>query len=163
MLSGATIGNAVPTALADFFARESMFRGGVQVGTGDLDGDGLAEVWTGARPGGGPVVKAFARAGTALRAFFAGDASSRGGVSVAGFGTAAGRPAEVFAAAAGQVRVYDGSGTQLRPCRAFDAGTTGTTPVTVSQDVTGRTVVRVSPPAAGGADRLFDLNGVVVV
>src|SRR5207249_803341 len=45
--------------LASFYAYAPAFTGGVSVATGDVDRDGLAELFTGAGPGGGPHVKIF--------------------------------------------------------------------------------------------------------
>src|SRR6185503_13337388 len=50
------------TELTNFLAYDPAFRGGVRVGAGDLDGDGRAEILTGAGPGGGPHVMAIRRA-----------------------------------------------------------------------------------------------------
>ena len=47
------------TELAGFFAYDPAFPGGVFVACGDVTGDGVAEVITGAGPGGGPHVRAF--------------------------------------------------------------------------------------------------------
>ena len=68
--------------IRSFFAFEG-FLGAVSVGTGDLTGDGLADIIVGAGAGGGPHVKAFNGAtGAEIRSFFAFDTAFRGGVSV---------------------------------------------------------------------------------
>lgn len=71
-------------AFRDFFAYDAAFQGGVRVATGDLDGDGAADIVTGAGPGGGPHVKVFSgKDGAALASLFAFDAAFMGGVNVA--------------------------------------------------------------------------------
>jgi FG-GAP repeat len=45
--------------IRSFFAYDSGFRGGVSVAAGDIDGDGLADIITGAGPSGSPHVRAF--------------------------------------------------------------------------------------------------------
>ncbi len=70
--------------LASFFAYDTEFGGGVNVAAGDVDGDGLADIITGAGIGGGPDVKAFSGADLSeLASFFAFDPAFGGGVSVA--------------------------------------------------------------------------------
>jgi hypothetical protein len=70
--------------LADFFAYAASFTGGVNVAVADVNGDGRAEVITGAGGGGGPQVNVFdGTTGAPLWAFFAYDPSVRGGVRVA--------------------------------------------------------------------------------
>jgi hypothetical protein len=92
--------NAEPTGdalLGNFFAYDPAFGGGVSVGAADLNGDGVADIITGAGPGGGPHVKAVNGtqltnlqpngevANTALLdSFFAFIATSNGGVFVGG-------------------------------------------------------------------------------
>ena len=66
-----------------FFAYASSFRGGVNVAVGDVDGDGVDEIITGAGPGGGPHVMIFNSSGKAEGQFFAYDSAFRGGVNVA--------------------------------------------------------------------------------
>jgi hypothetical protein len=76
--------------IASFYAYDSRFNGGVSVATGDVNGDGILDIITGAGAGGGPHVKAFAlkfnggqAAPQVIASFFAYDANFPGGVSVA--------------------------------------------------------------------------------
>ncbi|MFA4930450.1 MAG: S8 family serine peptidase [Patescibacteria group bacterium] len=65
-----------------FFAYASSFRGGISVATGDVNGDGVDEIITGAGPGGGPHVRVFDSAGTVLTQFFAYATDFRKGITV---------------------------------------------------------------------------------
>ena len=70
---------------------QSQFQGGVEIAIGDINGDGVPDVITGAGPGGGPHVKVFdgvdVAAGSTnpgvLRTYFAYDGTFMGGVHVA--------------------------------------------------------------------------------
>lgn len=67
----------------DFMAFDPAFRGGVNVAVGDLNGDGVGEIVTGAGSGGGPQVKVFhGNSGAVQQSFFAGAVTLRGGVAV---------------------------------------------------------------------------------
>ncbi|PKM91411.1 hypothetical protein CVU82_02335 [Candidatus Falkowbacteria bacterium HGW-Falkowbacteria-1] len=68
---------------SQFFAYDQNFRGGVNVSVGDLDGDGMSEIVTGAGQGGGPHVRIFDMGGNLKGQFFAYDQNFRGGVNVA--------------------------------------------------------------------------------
>jgi hypothetical protein len=70
-------------ALGGFFAYPSNFTGGVRVAVGDVDGDGVDEIITGAGPGGGPHVRVFKLNGTEIGSFMAYDPNFHGGVYVA--------------------------------------------------------------------------------
>jgi uncharacterized repeat protein (TIGR01451 family) len=72
--------------VASFFAYHPAHAGGVAVAAGDLTGDGVAELITGAGPGGGPHVRAWSVAGGSMSevaSFFAYDPAHPGGVAVA--------------------------------------------------------------------------------
>jgi len=68
--------------MGSFFAFESTFRGGVELATGDLDGDGVDEIIIGAGNRGGPVMKIARANGEILSAFFALESTLRSGVFV---------------------------------------------------------------------------------
>jgi hypothetical protein len=71
--------------LRGFFAYHPGFGGGVRVATGDLDGDGLADILTAAGHGGGPHVRGLGgMSGADLAGFFAYEAGFSGGLFVAG-------------------------------------------------------------------------------
>lgn len=65
-----------------FFAYDKSFKGGVSIATGDIDGDGLLEIITGAGPGGTPHVRVFEINGKLISSYFAYDNAFSGGVNV---------------------------------------------------------------------------------
>ena len=70
--------------LKSFFPYATAFTGGVRVGSGDVNGDHVADIITGAGPGGGPHVQAFSGTNLALfQSVIAFDGSFAGGVYVA--------------------------------------------------------------------------------
>jgi hypothetical protein len=101
--------------LDPLLAFESAFRGGVQVATGDTDGDGTDEIIVGAGVGGGPRVRVLTRAGDVRADWFAYDAALRGGVRVAAGDTDGDGRAEIVTgagSAAPHVRVFSSAGNQ---------------------------------------------------
>ncbi|OGY81206.1 MAG: hypothetical protein A3I91_01840 [Candidatus Kerfeldbacteria bacterium RIFCSPLOWO2_02_FULL_42_19] len=69
-----------------FFPYDSKFRGGVRVASGDVNGDGIAEIITAPGPGGGPQVRLFDRTGKPVLVaggFMAYASSFKGGVNLA--------------------------------------------------------------------------------
>jgi hypothetical protein len=77
-------GTNTSTVLADFFAYGAGFTGGVYVAAGDVNGDGRADIITGAGPGSTPEVKVFSGNGLGvLIDFLAYGAGFSGGVRVA--------------------------------------------------------------------------------
>jgi hypothetical protein len=74
---------ATGAEIASFFAYAEAFRGGVRVAAGDVNGDGFADIITGAGPGGGPHVRAFSgQDQSELASFFPYIEGFRGGVRV---------------------------------------------------------------------------------
>lgn len=67
----------------EFTAYSNDFHGGVNISSGDVDGDGIQEVITGAGFGGGPHVMIFNEQGALKGQFFAYAKGFRGGVNVA--------------------------------------------------------------------------------
>jgi uncharacterized protein YkwD len=75
---------ATGAMLSSYYAYASSFRGGVTVAAGDVNGDGRADIVTGAGQGGGPHLKVFdGRTGALLQSMMAFDQTFRGGISVA--------------------------------------------------------------------------------
>ena len=65
-----------------FSAYSVSFKGGVNVGCGDIDADGSAEIVTGPGPSGGPHIKVFSASGAQKFEVFAGSASESTGAYV---------------------------------------------------------------------------------
>src|SRR5262249_5203988 len=72
------------SVLQSFYAFPVFFAGGVRVAAGDVNGDGAADIVTGAGAGGGPLVAVYNGATQALlQAYYALPPTFRGGVYVA--------------------------------------------------------------------------------
>lgn len=68
--------------MAQFFAYDQRFRGGVHVALGDVDGDGVQEIVTGPGFGGGPHVRVWNARAQVESQFFAYDAKKNAGARV---------------------------------------------------------------------------------
>jgi hypothetical protein len=131
-------GTPTVSEYASFYAYDARFGGGVRVATGDLDGDGAAEIITAAGPGGGPHVMAFtlteARTAIPVVSFFAYGATFRGGVfAAAGDMDGDGRDEIITGADAGggpHVRTFSAGGghgavSEISSFHAYDAAFSG--------------------------------------
>jgi hypothetical protein len=118
--------------IQEFLAYAPGFLGGVYVAAGDINGDGHADIITGAGQGGGPQVSVFSGVNDALlESFFAYSVGFTGGVRVAVVSdiNSDGGPEIVTATGAGgapHVEIFDGlSLTQLDSFFAYDNRFTG--------------------------------------
>ena len=149
--------------LMNFFAFEPSVTGGVNVGAGDLDGDGKDEVLTGAGAGFGPRVRAFNAAGQEVRSFFAYAPNFTGGVRVAvGDINGDGRMDIITGAGGGgsaHVKAFDGTSlAELQSFFAFDSGLREGVFVAAA-DVNGDGIAEIVAGAGGGGAshiKLFD-------
>jgi hypothetical protein len=152
--------------LTSFFAYTTSFTGGVRVAGGDVNGDGFADIITGAGPGGGPHVKVFngANPNKLLASYFAYAPSFTGGVFVAAGDTNGdGRADIVTGAGAGggpHVQVFDGSNVNNVLASFFAYGTNFTGGVSVATaDVNGdgKADIITGPGPRGGPNvKAFD-------
>ena len=69
--------------VSQFFAYDKKFKGGVNITAGDLDQDGLAEIITGAGPGGSPHLRSFNKDGQLIDSLFVFSANFSGGIKLA--------------------------------------------------------------------------------
>ncbi len=147
------------TEVASFYAYAESFTGGVRVAYGDVTGDGVADIVTGAASGGGPHVKAFdGRSGAEVASFYAFDAGYTGGVFVAAGG---GRIAVGQATGGSAVKVFNGTGTEVASFTAYE-GFTGGARVALT-DVTGDglpDLVTGAGPGGGPHVQAFTLPGI---
>jgi len=150
--------------LQSFFAYGAGFSGGVSVATGDINGDGYADIITGSGPGAGGHVKVFDGVTSAeIRSFFPYDPAFMGGVFV-GSGDVNGDGFDDIitgsgAGASPHVKVFDGrSGSGLHSFFPYSASFSGGVRVAAGDlDGDGRAEILTSP--GGGLTsqvRIFD-------
>lgn len=129
--------------IQDFFAYAPSFPGGVRVAAGDVNGDGYADIITGAGPGGGPHVEVFSGKDLSpLQSFFAYSPYFPGGVYVAAGDTNGDGHADVITGAGPgggpQVEVFSGiNGALLKSFYAYGSSFTGGVRVGWLPDVNG--------------------------
>ena len=117
--------------IREFFAYAVGFTGGVFVAARDVNGDGRADIITGAGPGGGPHVRVFdGVTGRPIREFFAYAVGFTGGVFVAARDVNGDGRADIITGAGPgggpHVRVFDGAtGAVIREFFAYALGFTG--------------------------------------
>ncbi len=147
-----------------FLAYSQSFRGGVRVATGDVNGDGVPEIITGAGPGGGPHVRVFDAKGRLKSEFFAYAPNFRGGISVAvGDIDADGKGEIITGAGPGggpHVRIFSADGTVKKQFFAYEKNvTTGVNVAAGEIDTDGKAEIVVSPATRGGSEPVKYYSG----
>jgi uncharacterized repeat protein (TIGR01451 family) len=150
--------------IRSFLAYEPTFRGGVNVSTGDINGDGVPDIFAGSGNGGGPAVKVFdGKTGNLIRSFFAYENSFRGGVIVNAGDVNGDGIADIIAGTGvgggPVVKVFDGvTGTLIQSFFAYDPSVRGGVNVAAG-DVNGDGFADIiTGTGVGGAPniRVFD-------
>jgi hypothetical protein len=152
--------------LSQFNAYESTFTGGVNVAVGDINGDGKPEIITGPGAGGAPLVEAFdPSTGRRMAAFFAYEASFRGGVYVAAGNVNGAGPDEIVTGVGvgggPVVGVFNNRGIRLNGFFADEPAFRGGVTVAVA-DTNGDNVpdiVTGTGPGGGPVVRVFGFAG----
>jgi len=153
--------------LANFFAYEPTYVGGLSVAIGDVNGDGIGEIITGTDQGGGPRVRILSLNGTSqptvIADYFAFDSAQRGGVRVAAADiNGDGRDDVIATTGAGvptRVIVFDGATqTPIRDFAPYGSGFSGGVFVAAGDfNGDGTPDIITGADAGGGPDvRAFD-------
>jgi hypothetical protein len=151
--------------LQSFFAYNPGFTGGVRVAAGDVNGDGRADIITGAGPGGGPHVEVFSgRDGSLLRSLFAYNPGFTGGVYVAGADINGDGKADIVTGAGPgggpHVEVFSGAdGSVLDSFFAYDPHFTGGVRVGAAAPSDSGASQILTGPGPGGGPELTSFEG----
>jgi len=109
---------------SSFLAYSENFKGGVNLASADIDGDGAKEIITGAGRGGGPHIRVFKANGQVINQFFAYDLKFSGGVNVVAQDVDAFGQAKIITAPQSNyqplIRIFNYDGTLLKEFLAFD-------------------------------------------
>ncbi|MDD4606719.1 MAG: S8 family peptidase [Patescibacteria group bacterium] len=151
--------------VSSFMAYQENFKGGVNIATGDVNGDGQEEIVTGAGVGGGPHVKIFNQQGELLGHFMAFDETHRNGVKVAVGNVYGDAQAEIITAemknSSPLIRIYTSNGHLISQWYAFDQNFKGGVSLSTG-DVDGSYLeeIMVGAGVGGGPQvRIFTWQG----
>jgi len=154
--------------LTSFFAYDEGFRGGVDVATGDANGDGVDEIITGAGPGGTPEVRIFRADGTFVRSFLAYAETFQNGITVAAGDIDGNGKAEIITGTqvggAAQVRVFTPKGVPLSSFFAYDQAFRGGVDVAVRPASKKHRARIITAAGEGGSPevRVFQTGGTLI-
>ncbi len=154
--------------VVSFFAYASSLRVGLEVATGDVNGDGANEIVTAPGVGAGPEIRVFTKAGKLLKNFNAYGSSLRTGIHVAVADIDGNGKDEIIAvplAGAGpQVRIFDGNGKLLKQFFIIGSGFRGGVNLAVSDvDGDGKADIIGTPASNGGPEvAIFHGDGKLV-
>lgn len=154
----------------EFYAYSELFKKGISVAAADLDGDGNAEIITGAGPGMEPRVKVFSADGSVISDFLAYAPGFHGGVDVAAIAATSSSPAMIVTGpgrgGGPDVHTFTPSGQPLSHFFAYAQDFRGGVRVDVADvltnnDTNGMTPEIVTVPASGGGPqvRVFTADG----
>ncbi len=153
------------SVLSSFAAYPIRFRGGVNVATADLDGDGRDEIITGAGPGGGPEVRVFSFDGTLTASFNAYEGEFRGGIDVDGFDateTTAGSIVTVSGPGrTTEIRQFTPTGSLITDWDGYTSATINGARITAwpGDGLTADTVAIIPAQKSSSLIRRFNLDG----
>jgi peptidase M23-like protein len=150
--------------IGGFYAYDPSFHGGVNVASGDVDGDGIDEIITGPASG-APHVRILETNGAELGGFYAYSPSFSGGVNVGTVDVDNNGTDEIIVGAgpggSPHVRILKSDGTEVAGFYAYDPSFHGGVDV-AGGDVTGTTAREVvTAPGPGGSShiRMFTTAG----
>lgn len=152
----------------EFFAYSPSFTGDINVAVGDLEGNGVEEIVTGAGPGGGPHVRVFDINGFVQRQFFAYSSSFRGGVNIAVADVLGDGGDEIITGPGPgekpEVKIFDNNGNLVSSFLAYSEGFTGGVSVAAGDfNHDGKAeIVTGAGPGGGPHVRIFDSQGNVI-
>lgn len=152
---------------ASFYAYDPGFSSGVNVAAGDVNGDGIDEIITGAGPSGGPHVRVFSRSGVELSGFYAYAPGFSGGVRVAAGDIDGDSADEIITAPMGtggtHVKAFAADGALVAEFMAYDPRFLGGVSVAAGDTDEDGTEEIITAPGLGGGPhvKIFKTDGVL--
>ncbi|MFC1663309.1 M23 family metallopeptidase [Patescibacteria group bacterium] len=153
--------------ISQFYAFAPSFRGGVEVATGDVTGNGRDEIITAAATNGGPHIRIFSKSGRLISQFFAYKKDTRHGVRIAAADLDDSGIDEIITAPATGgppiVRVFKPNGYMIREFRAYRADFRGGVDVTAVEatDESKSYIITGAGPGGKPKVRVFSHKGIM--